>query len=169
MVDFVKALRELREKNPTPPQSADPHRLTGKLIAFRRHHTTNLLSQHECEWEIGPYKANSGDWTTFRISKGGVTGYESFVLVDEKGLDWTKIRDIFSWPYWSACAGTPGSWDEMRIDQSEMRRVLLEWLSQLQHEEIERIAGHFDQTFDTGEQRLLRRDRILVYIITNAR
>lgn len=45
----------------------------------------------------------------------GVTGYESFMV-----SDMLKRDDDGSW---TACAGTPGSWDKLIVGGSEMERL----------------------------------------------
>ena len=50
------------------------------------------------------------------LAEGGVTGHESFVVDD---MDLSRARNG-----WTACAGTPGSWDRLFVPAEEMQRVL---------------------------------------------
>lgn len=125
MVDFAAKLREMREQMGIVP-TAKPVYPHGKLTAWRRHHTTQIATPHECEWELGPYNSASfGVWTVFRLTKGGVTGHESVTLIDDTGVHLSTLNSLLNQPYWSCCAGTTGRWDEQRIPRDELRRILV--------------------------------------------
>ena len=78
MIDFAKHLKG-------PRKEEDPSIIRGTLTARI---TPSIKGQEpydrECEWEIGPYAAFDGTSTTFKITKGGPTGYESFTLRDQE-------------------------------------------------------------------------------------
>ena len=50
-----------------------------------------------------------------RISKGGVTGYESFYVKD--------YHDDFHEHGWMACMGTERSWDRLFVPAKSMKKV----------------------------------------------
>jgi len=52
-----------------------------------------------------------------KITKGGVTGYESFYYNDFL-KDWNENKG------WPACWGTEGRWDRLEISASEMTRAM---------------------------------------------
>lgn len=59
------------------------------------------------------------------IVDGSVTGYESISIKDLlRHTDWTGG--------WSACAGTKGRWDSLRIDGKDMKQVQ-EYFMEQQH------------------------------------
>lgn len=47
----------------------------------------------------------------------GVTGYESVIVTDFLSVPPDKHNG------WSACAGTPGSWDKLYVPKNEMNRL----------------------------------------------
>ena len=62
-----------------------------------------------------------------RISKGAVTGYESFYYEDFL-KSWDKEKA------WCACAGTAGRWDKLEISSSEMIRAMDFFVKELELE-----------------------------------
>ena len=128
MVDFAKALADLK----SAPGYVTPEKpkvfASGPIKLFRKHRSTGEVTQSEGTYTIGLYEPISGPpWTSFRL-EGGPTGYESFVLVDDKGPHISTINSVLNSPYWSACAGTTDRWDECRVHRNEMRRVLIPWI-----------------------------------------
>lgn len=101
-----------------------PH---GKLTSYRKHHTTGVVTQSECEWEISPRLGLRGQATSlgFRLTKGGVTGYESVTLIDAYGVCFSTLNGLLNHLSWSCCFGTKGVWDEQRIGRDELRRILV--------------------------------------------
>jgi len=125
MIDFAKHLKN-------PPKEKDPSIITGTLTGWVKSRRTGDVIQRECTWEIGPYPSSHGEWITFSIVKGGVTGYESFVIDYEEGRglnDYALDRIFRTEPkgYWCACAGGMG-WDEMRIQNRDIRAAIQQWL-----------------------------------------
>jgi hypothetical protein len=127
MVDFAKHLKN-------PPREGEHHVIRGTLTASIVKETSSgqhTTTERECEWFIGPYKAGSmGVWTTFQILKGGVTGHESFVLRDDRGLNRFSLDRIFIDDpdgRWCACAGGMG-WATMYIPNSALREAIQQWL-----------------------------------------
>ncbi|KKK74475.1 hypothetical protein LCGC14_2883370 [marine sediment metagenome] len=125
MVDFAKHCKN-------PPKEKDPNTITGTLTGWIKRRGTGKVTQRECEWEIRLYPSLHGAWVAFWITKGGVTGYESFIIDYEegKGLNDHALDRIFRTDpkgYWSACAGGVG-WDEMRIQNQELRDAIQQWL-----------------------------------------
>lgn len=121
MVDFAKHLKN-------PPLKTDPNLLTGHIMA-RIEPKNHPPRYRECEWEIGPYPSSFGEWTVFRITEGGVTGHESFVLRDDRGLNRYALERIFREPdgEWCACAGGSG-WNAMYLPHSELISAIQQWL-----------------------------------------
>ena len=56
-------------------------------------------------------KKRNDDKLIFSIEKGGVTGYESFVIED----DTTERMKRAKIPVWAACWGTKGRWDKLDV------------------------------------------------------
>ncbi len=69
----------------------------------------------DIEYEIRTYPTLEGKWLV--ITKGGVTGYESFQLTNESLSRLSKSG-------WSACAGTKNRWDTLFIPAKEMQKLL---------------------------------------------
>ena len=120
MVDFKKHLKD--------PQRSSPL-FSGELTAWinKSEAPEEEASPRTCKWEIRPYDSMHGEWITFYITKGGVTGYESFVLRDEKEILVQTIEWIFTEKYWSACAGGSG-WNAMRVPTAPIRSAVNKWL-----------------------------------------
>lgn len=125
MVDFTKHL-----KQPHPPH--DGGIIRGTFSARIEPASGSEPHDRECEWEIGPYNAIQGEWTTFKITKGGVTGYESFILKDDEGLYRYSLNRIFIRDpdgHWCANAGG-GGWDAMYISNAALREAIQQWIYQ---------------------------------------
>jgi hypothetical protein len=124
MVNFAEHLKH-------PPKEEDPNIIRGTLTGWIKCNRTGEVTQRKCEWEIGPYAAYGGTSTTFKITKGGVTGFESFTLRDaDQILHSFALKRIFvddPEGYWSANAGG-GGWDAMRIRNHELRAAIQQWL-----------------------------------------
>ena len=100
---------------------------SGPLIAWRKHHTTEVVTEETLSYEIRDNSENmQKPWVYFQLI-GGPTGHESLLLKDEKGFNVRGLTCGFQHGFWSACAGTTGSWDAMRVPKSEMERVLREY------------------------------------------
>ncbi len=100
---------------------------SGPIIAWRKHHTTEKVTETELRYEIRDNSESMQQpWVYFQLI-GGPTGYESLLLKDEKGFNVRGLTCGFQRGFWSACAGTAGSWDALRVPKSEMERVLLEY------------------------------------------
>lgn len=108
------------------PEPLVPEKMQGTLVAWRlRNGVTDRTQAYQvgCRWEITSAPAHRQPeqfQDGFRLTDGGVTGYESFYLDDH------AVGGSVLMPYWPACAGGSG-WDQQRIAQSEMRRVLALW------------------------------------------
>lgn len=135
MVEFSRYVqnRQLKKKE---EEFKDFAPIRGTFLGwYRSRHwdgTFGKVDSQECEWEISEYltTSNPNPWIALRITKGGVTGWESFILEDEHGPD---LRTLAKWahcPYWSACAGTPGSWKEMRVAGPNVRDAIRQYLEQ---------------------------------------
>ena len=126
MVDFGKHL-----KNTHQAIEENLDIIRGTLISWIKRDRTDEITQRECEWEISPYAAYGGTSTTFKITKGGATGYESFTIQDADGkLNLHTLLPIFADRddgYWCACMGS-GGWDRMIVDDSELRVAIQQWL-----------------------------------------
>lgn len=127
MVNFLEHLKN-------SPKKKDPNVITGTLTAWVKSQRTGDVVQRKCTWEIGPYASSHGEWIAFSIVKGGVTGYESFIIREEEskgeGLRSYSLDPLFRTNrggYWPACAGGMG-WDEMRIQNRDLRAAIQQWL-----------------------------------------
>jgi hypothetical protein len=105
--------------------------ITGQIAAWVKPNgaSPDEAERRVCDWKVGTYPSSFGPWITFSITKGGVTGYESFVLKDDKGISRPTIEWIFTAPCWSACAGGMG-WPEMRTQIEPLREIVNQWLGQ---------------------------------------
>ncbi len=123
MVDFSRYLKE-------PPKEADPNILTGTFMARIQPSRGRRHYERECRWEISPYPTESfGEWIGIRITKGGITGYESFILGDDKGLKHHALERIFITDRdgdWCCCAGGMG-WDAMYVTNADLRVAIQQW------------------------------------------
>ena len=54
------------------------------------------------------------------IDKGAVTGFESIRVID--------IPERIENNGWGACAGTPGSWDQLEVSAANMKAIY-EWIA----------------------------------------
>lgn len=123
MVDFAKHLKNPGSRNSSPQR--------GELIAWIKKNSApaSEAKQRTCEWEIRPYASMHGEWIVLYITKGGVTGYESITLEDEKAIHEHTIEWIFGKDrkFWTACAGGMG-WDEMRVPIEQLRSIINQWM-----------------------------------------
>jgi hypothetical protein len=95
----------------------------GKLTGVRTDAWTGEERQVEVEYEIVSHDskyAKPGE-LAFQVTKGGVTGFESFLFVPNDGT-----LEEMSKTGWCACAGTPKSWDKLFIPPEEMKKVTLD-------------------------------------------
>lgn len=125
MVDFAKHLK--RKEKPT---------ITTDLVGTLTSWTLPIggdprdAVQKECTYRVSKYKTPYLEWTSFSLTAGGVTDYESFIL-EEQGVLMMRTLGRFgnSEGSWSCCAGTKGGWHQQRIDHSEIRPILERWLT----------------------------------------
>lgn len=135
MVDFAKKLSELRAQRKARGQDSDLYEepkaseilAQGPIKAWFRNHKGEVYSK-DLTYEIReePHHIGIGQdgsrWTVFQL-RGGPTGWESFVLSDDR-RPIEEVREGFqTWGYWSACAGNH-VYAECRVHVSELDRVL---------------------------------------------
>ncbi len=129
MVDFKKHLRG-KKKEEEDENGAITGTLKSWVLPVGDDPKTAI--QRECSWRIGDYGTILDDdpvWITFRLTSGGVTGFESFVLFDKNGWNLDTLgRMANPKGYYPACAGTKNSWHEQRISHKEMQPVLRQLL-----------------------------------------
>ena len=78
---------------------------------------TDCITKEQREVSI-ELNLEQGDFgSIIKITKGGVTGYESFYY-DSFLERWDKDKA------WCACAGTKGVWDRLEISSSEMVKAI---------------------------------------------
>lgn len=138
MVDFSKHLKGTQNER-------EPVLMSGTLISWTLPVGGDPAEakQRECEWEIVTRTSprDGAQWEVFLITKGGVTGFESFSLSDEDGLMlYTMGRFGNPKGYWSACAGTLRSWHQQRVPHQQMMPILSEYLQM--KELIVRVCMH---------------------------
>ncbi len=122
MVDFSQLLKDSSSEK-------DENILTGTMTALVGRNEDSL-QERKCQWEIGSYPSSQGEWITFRITEGGVTGYESFVIRDERGLNAYTLDPPFvddPMGVWHACAGGMG-WNVMILRNTDVRMAVQQWL-----------------------------------------
>lgn len=77
---------------------------------------TDCITKEQREVSI-ELNLEQGDYgPIIKITKGGVTGYESFYYKSFLN-SWNKKA-------WCACAGTKGVWDRLEISSSEMVKAM---------------------------------------------
>lgn len=124
MVDFSKHLKN-------PPKAPDPSIITGKALARI---IPSIKSKEpytrEYTWEIGPYQSHAGEWISFKVTKGGVTGFESFVIRDEEDVQYHVLNRLFAQDPdsdYCACAGGMGH-DAMFLCNKDVQDAVRQWL-----------------------------------------
>lgn len=119
MVDFAKHLKN--------GSSEKPENLNGTLASWvlAVGGVPEDAQQVECAWEI----VEEENRTWFSLRTGGVTGYESFGLEDDRGIN-LHVLSRFGNPKgsWTACAGTLNSWKQQKVAHEIMMPILLQWL-----------------------------------------
>ena len=124
MVNFKDHLQRTCAE-PDPPGT-----FRGTIMATITHSHTGETELRQCEYVIEPTLGSKYANIAFWITKGGVTGYESFVLRDDRGLNEFSLNRIFideRGGIWHACAGGMG-WSKMTITNKALREAIGPWL-----------------------------------------
>ena len=97
-------------------------KIMGKLKGIRTDAWTGAKTVSEVEYEITPWeyeKAPKGS-LVFQITRGGVTGFESFIIEPND-----NTLQNMSKTGWFACAGTRNRYDILWFSPKEMAKVTL--------------------------------------------
>ncbi len=105
--------------------------LTGIFLALIKPTHNGNHYYRSCEWKISVYASISkGGWISFKITKGGVTGHESFIIHDDRGFNHHMLKRIFITDpdgIWCANAGGMGL-DAMVVNNKVLREAIQAWL-----------------------------------------
>ena len=87
--------------------------------AYRTRLNTNDTRKVSVTFRVVPADQKQLGNPSLEEVEGGVTGYESFYI--DQYIRWLDLMNFG----WRACAGTPGSWDELWIPAESMRQIAL--------------------------------------------
>ena len=95
--------------------------------AIRTNCMTDVKTDVTCHCVIVWHEELESYWV--KITKGGVTGFESCEVnrIKNDGID-DGIDKGTRFGNWCACAGTPGSWDTLYIPEESMKEII-KWIN----------------------------------------